>query len=74
MEKVYDKSLAFLKWVLIVLFALMVAFQLTGCNTMAGTSRLIRGAADLVGGIATDVEIMALGTQKELSEQISTTE
>jgi len=61
MEKVYDKSLAFAKWFLIVLFALMVAFQLTGCNT-------VRGAANLVKGFGTDVEEWADGIQNQLAK------
>ncbi len=60
-RKFDDPSSVILKWCLIVVFALLVAISLGGCNTM-------RGLGGLVKGIGADVEEAANGIQHQMAE------
>jgi predicted small secreted protein len=60
-SKYVDPGAAALKWSLFVIFALMCAISLTGCNT-------VRGVAGFVKGVATDIEAAADGIQHQMAE------
>jgi predicted small secreted protein len=60
-SKYVDPGAAALKWSLFVIFALMCAISLTGCNT-------VRGVASAVKGMAMDIEAAADGIQHQMAE------
>jgi predicted small secreted protein len=60
-DKYVDFGAAAFKWCCIVIFALMCAISLQGCNT-------VRGVASAVKGVAMDIEAAADGIQHQMAE------
>jgi len=60
-DKYVDFGAAAFKWSLIVIFALLCAISLQGCNTFAGGAKFVKGVGD-------DIEALARGTQAWLAK------
>ena len=60
-SKFDDPGSVALKWVMITVFAILVAVSLGGCNTMRGLGGLVKGIGD-------DVEEAANGIQHQMAE------
>lgn len=60
-SKFDDPGSVILKWVMITIFALLVAVSLGGCNT-------VRGLGGLMQGVGEDISEAANGIQHQMAE------